>query len=563
MKIALWGYKLFGKRTSESLLKYWGGRYSLTRIYDPSRAGERDPFWDIEVADPGQIKADYEAGLFEKIMICVIGRVARDRIKEELIGSGVPVLFTGNAADFISVEDFGAETVVRADEYRIYRCRDVMTARPDQPFADCIYIFNEEGRILIDPWVVNDWYDHDRSLVYPFRLKDPVPERIRIPGQYCLLTKIFGNNYWHFTFQNLCDVYILEEAGFTGKYIIGEAPYIRELMLMMGIAPERVVSQEVLPLHRIHVFGELYGVEMDRKDQDLNTALMTRVSARIRSRLKADPSYPRYIYVKRIGSRKLLNGDEAARKYGFVTIVPEELSVEEQMEHFFNADIVLCPHGANSTNCLYMHEGSVFIEIFSDRWYLDLNADVCRENGIHHIKVVGTAVGREEEEILDDYLVPPENIASAIEKAYDILGVPVPVPEETDDAEMTDLKSICGRAAGILIYGAWTLGKQAFDMLGRGSKEKFLGFAVTSMEGNPEELCGCPVRPLEEWREVLGDRNILPEQVVVIMALHAQYCAEVQSVLQEKGFRSVFGFADLECCYYERVLFGSDGGNGS
>ena len=33
----------------ESLLRYWGGRYTVAGIYDPYKVGARDRFWDIAV----------------------------------------------------------------------------------------------------------------------------------------------------------------------------------------------------------------------------------------------------------------------------------------------------------------------------------------------------------------------------------------------------------------------------------------------------------------------------------------------------------------------------------
>ena len=155
-------------------------------------------------------------------------------------------------------------------------------------------------------------------------------------------------------------------------------------MIMMGISPDRIVTAESFSVHKIYVFEELLGARIDLKDAELNSHVMAELSSLIRSRLTPDAAYPRRIYIKRAGARKLINGEELAQKLGFVTVIPEEHSVKEQLEHFYNADIVLCPHGANSTNCLYMRPGSVFIEVFSDRWINDYNSGACRENHIHH-----------------------------------------------------------------------------------------------------------------------------------------------------------------------------------
>ena len=51
-------------------------------------------------------------------------------------------------------------------------------------------------------------------------------------------------------------------------------------------------------------------------------------------------------------------------EYGFVTIVPEEYSIEEQIRFFEHAKVVLSPHGANTSNSLFMKPGTVLIETF-------------------------------------------------------------------------------------------------------------------------------------------------------------------------------------------------------
>lgn len=547
MNIALWEYKEFGMRLSESLSKYWEDRYRVTAIYDQSRAGRHDPFWDIDVADTSMIKADHEKGLFEKIIVCVVDKPSRDRIIEDLNAQGVCALFPGDPSDFVPPEEFGGETVISDDDFTIHRYKEVFAAHADHLAWECTYIFNEEGRILGSPWNIHKRYDPEIPLIYPFPLKDPKPEKIQMQGSYCLLTKIYGNNYWHFTFQSLCDAYLLEKNGFTGTYVISNAKHNRELLIMLGIAPERIMSIDELEFHKVYVFEELYSVHIDHMDTVREGRILAEVSSAIKGRLKRDPSYPRFIYVKRIGARKLLNGDDLAEKFGFVTMIPEQLSVKEQMELFYNADIVFCPHGANSTNCLYMHEGSVFIEVFSDQWYMDINSAVCRENHVHHYKPVGKGRGIANSGMHDDYLIEEYKILPIFRIAFDLIPDPPVWPRsETRDIEDKKLEEACSRSSGILIYGAWVLGEKAFGMVMDFDKEKLMGFAVSSTKGNPAVKNGYPVHTVDEWKNMLMDTKILPENVTVIMALNQRFYEEVLKSLKEKGFKNIFMLEELE-----------------
>ena len=421
MDIALWGYKLLGKRTAESMLKYWGNKYRVTRIYDPSRAGEHDPCWDITVADPSSVEEDYKNGLFQQIMLCVMTREPRIQLEADFAEAGIPVFVPGAPEDFLSPDEFGTETAGEVCGCRIYRCRDALAAAADFYSDECMYVFNRKGRILAEQWLPNDNYDPGLPLLYPFRMEDPLPEKIRMRGAYCFLTKEYCSNYWHFTFQCLSEAYLLERAGFTGKYVINDRPYNREIMHLLGISPERIMTTESFSVHKVYALDEIYGAESGYKGTKTNTRVMAGLSSMIRSNLRTDHAYPKQIYIQRTGTRKLVNGEDIARKAGFATIVPEEHSVREQLEYFYNADIVLCPHGANSTNCLYMRRGSVFIELFSDRWYNDINSDICRENGIHHLKAAGTPVLDGQGGMYDDFSIPEDLAASLIEKARMLL----------------------------------------------------------------------------------------------------------------------------------------------
>lgn len=555
MKIAIWNYGDFGRRIAGSLKYYWDDRFTLTAIYDSKYVGKYDRAWDMKVSDPARIKEDHDSGLFEKIIVCIIDPTGRQEVVADLNALGIQEFYPGDSEDFVSLDEFGAEKIHQDENCNIYKCRDVMVARADHLSWECTYIFDNEGRIFADPWNVNDWYDSEVPLIYPFKLKDPTPQKIMMPGSYCLLTKIFSNNYWHFTFQDLCDAYCLEKAGFTGTYVISNASYIRELMIMLGIAPERIMSIDELEFQKIYVFEEIYSVQIDHRNTAKEARVVAETARLIRGRLKRDPSYPRFIYIKRVGSRKLINGDEIAEKFGFVTVIPENLSVKEQMEYFYNADIVMTPHGANSTNCLYMHENSVFIEIFSDRWQMDLNSGVCRENHIFHMKAKGKAEGVAKLGMHDDYSIAPNRVYPVLKRAFDLVQDPPPWPEDALlDIERIDLKAVYQQSDGILIYGAKILGEQACNMAGSIFSEKLLGFAVTSMENNPQEKNGYPVHSIDEWVSILADKKISPAGIGVIMALNPLYYDEILERLENDGFKNIFTREELEWyCGHEKT----------
>lgn len=147
--------------------------------------------------------------------------------------------------------------------------------------------------------------------------------------------------------------------------------------------------------------------------------------------------------------------------------------------------------------------------------------------------------------------------ANGIRKFYDpwILleeGRIVRMEDASDPIGDRDLEKALAQAEGILIYGAWAMGTKAYNMIKAVSEEKLLGFAVTAMDGNPDEKYGYPVRSVEQWRSVLYDRKIPAERIAIFEALHPRYYGEVRELLNEKGFYNIFMLEELERFLYQK-----------
>ena len=395
-KIGLYGYGVFGKRASESFRSYWGGEYRVTAIFDRDPAGQKDRYWGLSVLSPGRMKEEYGKGTFEAVMICIYDREARSSVSRQITDLGIPLFVPGSPEDFAEPEYFPQEdkpeiTVCRK-HYAFHVYKNMLGAVADCERLQILFFFDETGRVCIDNYkkYIHDY--EENLLQYPFRLRDPIPEKIFMKGSYCALTKAYSFNYGHFTFEMADCVYLLEKAGYRGKYIFNDRPYTRELLQVMGVSPDRLIGTKELEIHKVYVFERLYDINHAGLGQmEYSREVLPEMADCVKKKLKRRKNSPGKIYVKRTGIRKLMNGEEVAEKNGFCVIVPEQYSVLEQMELFYNADIVLCPHGANSTNYLYMHKGAVFAEIFSDRWHMDINADICEANGVHYLQMTGTA----------------------------------------------------------------------------------------------------------------------------------------------------------------------------
>ena len=244
-KIALWGYGVFGKRTSESMKKYWGGAYVVTRI-DDIKKGERDPWWELEVSDPKHISEDYRAGVFEKVMVCLHDRRVRKQLKEYLDEIGIPWFFPGSFEDIVPAEHFeksaGEIHCARTDEYSLFCLKNMRGALSDHDRIGLMYLFDEDGKIPEESVLYFMAEEPDRAVMTPFRLKHATPERVKLAGSYCVLARLYSENYWHFTFLAADCVSLLEDAGYQGKYVIAGTESNLALMHLLGVGDDRIVK---------------------------------------------------------------------------------------------------------------------------------------------------------------------------------------------------------------------------------------------------------------------------------------------------------------------------------
>ena len=428
VNIALWGYGPFGKRTSESMKRYWGDAYAVTKIYDLEKR-EQDPWWGLEVSSPGSISGDYHAGVFEKVMICIHGRMARNQVKEHLDEIGVPRFFPGNIEDIIPAEQFeksdGGIQCARGDEYSSFFLKNMRGAVSDHDRTGLMYLFNEDGKIPEENVLYFMAEEQDRAVMTPFRLKHALPERVKLDGTYCVLARLYSENYWHFTFLSADCVSLLEDAGYQGKYIISGTESNLALMHLLGVCDDRIVKLGDLENHKVYEFDELVMLNYNGRGMvDHSVGAVARVAEKIKKQLVRREDAPKKLYVKRIGLRKLIHGDVIAKELGFEIFVPEEHTLKEQMEAFYNADIVLTPHGANSTNCIYMRKGAVFVEILSLAWQNYINRGICEYQGIHYLSETGEPIKKirnPEEGIFVDYSVSEEKMRRVVKKAEELL----------------------------------------------------------------------------------------------------------------------------------------------
>ncbi len=431
--IALWGFGRYGKRLYRAIEENWAAEYHVVAVFDRAFLAEENA--EVKVlrtrglvaCEPERIGQLYIDGAFEGVLIAVGNATYRFQMARQLKDMGVPEVTLGTIDDFKTAEAFeGIEQLAYGREYgfNVHRYRDIAAFADllDSP-RPALYLFDaNSGSMVRDIWFENSLKYEPRSLNYPRPPKPTSKRAIQLTGEYCIVVRPWPKNYWHFTFQQLDQMALMEKEGFTGFYVTSKSIFAESLIALAGIDASRVLWLEDLDADALYCFERAIALQRDAYNFELSAPLLLEIADRILSNvLKGKPErdgYPKRLYVKRTGTRKLLDVDRLLAKYGFETITPDELSVEEQIRYFNAADVVLCPHGANSTNSLYMRPGTVFVETFSVGWLNSCCHETLFARGVHYLPVVNLPVNRNIElDQVSDYRIRPSLLESAIQSA--------------------------------------------------------------------------------------------------------------------------------------------------
>ncbi len=170
-------------------------------------------------------------------------------------------------------------------------------------------------------------------------------------------------NLWHWLFESVPKIFLMESAGYKGQYIANtSSKVVLEGLELMGVTPERIVHcagphlirRAVIP-HVIHWSGL-------HKHKHLLSTIRERL-LEVAGTLDGE----KRCFIRRIGTRRLLNEAElldALRAYDIEVLVPEEHSLRGQIAFMSNSALTLSPHGANSTLAFFQKRESVLMEFF-------------------------------------------------------------------------------------------------------------------------------------------------------------------------------------------------------
>ena len=197
----------------------------------------------------------------------------------------------------------------------------------------------------------------------------------RIEGVAAFISQKFasGNNYFHWFFQDIARLHLLELAGIElasiDKFVFAQIQkdFQREVLEVFGIPDSKVIQS----IHEPHISaGRLLvpsPTEVIGTGKWACNFLHQSFSKAVSS--VDTNSAPEKIYISRNHSpyRRVVNEDELMpmlREHGYECVQLETLSIQQKVALLSGVKVIVAPHGAALTNLVFCSPGCTVVEMF-------------------------------------------------------------------------------------------------------------------------------------------------------------------------------------------------------
>lgn len=280
----------------------------------------------------------------------------------------------GRPLDLVRQEPVGRPTGLRFwDDVRVLRRppRSVLEVRGGRLVGESAATITPAGTLDLE---TSHYFGIRRPTEHPVHLRLRLPEPEDVTGTVLsLASHASGRNYYHSLMDALPRWGLFQEL-FPGerpdRVVVGHTSrWDRQLVAMTGLDRLHLVE----PSAGMHLRAErLLVPAVDNQ----TTLAPPWVTAWLRENLPArDVSdRPRRLYVTRgdrPNTRRYVQEAELLphlERQGFVRFDPGSVDVQEQINHFAAAEVVVAPHGAGLVNLNFAPEGVRVLELFAPRY---------------------------------------------------------------------------------------------------------------------------------------------------------------------------------------------------
>ncbi len=242
-----------------------------------------------------------------------------------------------------------------------------------------------------------------------------LPKPTRISGTHASIISLWCNNYFHWIFNSLPRLAVLQASGVEYDSLI--VPERLTRFQRESLAALNIPESKLTPFTGEHL-------QPDSLVWAAPLAPINEPSAFlldwVREALGPDQSEPeRMFYVSRAGGTRNASNERellaALQPLGFELLLPESLAFEQQVSTFASARVLVGPHGSNFVNAIFSRHTSV-LEFFQPAHVNWGVYSVLCAAGHDHWNIMCEPVRRVGPRKFDDMHVPVDAVLESVER---------------------------------------------------------------------------------------------------------------------------------------------------
>lgn len=245
-------------------------------------------------------------------------------------------------------------------------------------------------------------------------------EPTRISGSVFSMINGAGgaNNYFHWMYDALPRINLLEESGFKVDFYLAPGlsrRFQKETLQTLGIDESQTVDFSAVR----HIIADQLIVSNSAGDTLERTSSQGIFYPRWVVEFLRKKFWPvktgkfsmgQAIYISRrdVNSRKIINETElieAFEKHNIKIYTLEDMPFTDQVGLFYSASLVVAPHGAGLANLAFCRPGTQVLEIFPSHFVKALYAYISFIAGLKYNYYIGEGVGNSKKSIYRDFRV--------------------------------------------------------------------------------------------------------------------------------------------------------------
>ncbi|MGK7939840.1 MAG: DUF563 domain-containing protein [Crocosphaera sp.] len=196
----------------------------------------------------------------------------------------------------------------------------------------------------------------------------------KLLGTYSVFrTMTTSSNYYHSLIDQIPRIYLLNQSEYKNediKLLISKPLNQVEQFFLDKLLPSNIRTNLVNPKQLYHLERLIFPSIMSRRKAGyLPKCYIDHLVSKVAPSRRRDKRNRILISRSKAQSRKVINEKELLNlleDYGFKKYCLEDLTIEEQIELFYDAEIVIAPHGAGLANLIFSDKIHV-LELFCDQ----------------------------------------------------------------------------------------------------------------------------------------------------------------------------------------------------